>query len=714
MSRSRLWILLVPLALGLASAAGPGRAQTAADPRFAFADTTLLRDTLDLEFSRLFELADSLGIRPDTLRALSIRYGFVPLRMVALAESMRVRVDSVGVVLLREQFSVMVARGERLTNFEYQTGYTMQQNQNTWKNIGTFYMTRGQMFLRNVTDVSIQRFTTQARTTERLTRKSETEVGWRLNPDASVGGRAVLDRFDSDDPSTITEVRSARNDYQISLRTRQRPRNGLATELNAFTGFLDLDDVQQVKRGGTGEVNGKLLYSSGDWMTTDVSGQVTGNLARISLKKLLTYQDTHDFGQSYRGNLTLFPAGRLGFVGDITYRDFSVQSADDSAIVRTTVNASTDVTMTLQGRADNDRQITIVQAFNTQDFATAQASSQSNRSGSNSRADLRYRLGSTSIEGSFSLDFADGRSPALSAEGGYSEKLEGRQLEGSLSRQLATHILGRASATISLSSFRYSSIGTYPTLPADRDQAQQNYRLEAAYNPGSFNTSLKLEVGRTELVNLTPTTVTANNVLRTYRGDWTWTYRLFSRLTATQRNGIAASYTNYPFNPNSDRLVLDYTTTTTLNAVLTRRLSVDLTHNGQEQPSGNYLNRADLGGSYFLPADETRTYQLGARVSYTPAPGVTLLIEPRYLASDRLGTDPNGSQVPARENRNLTFTGGLNLNIKVGRKGRLTGNVGRQFQSNGTQSFSNGVPQPESVSEFDYWTGNLQFTWNLR
>lgn len=714
MSRSRLWILLVPLALGLASAAGPGRAQPAVDPRFAFADTTLLRDTLGLTFDRLFEIADSLGMRPDTLRAISIRYGFVPMRLLVLADSMRVRVDSVGVVLIREQFNPLVARGERLTTFEYTTGYTMQQNQNTWNNTGSFQFVRGSLFLRNNTSIQLQSFTTQRRTTQRQTRKAETELGWRLNPNASVGARAIIDRFDSDDPSTVNNVGESRGDYQLSLRTRQRFASNLSTELNAFTGFLDLDNTQQLKRGGTGEVNGKMLYSSGDWLTTDFNAQVTGNLARISLKKLATYEDTHDFGQSYRGNVTLFPAGRVGFVTDFTLRDFNVQTPDDSGIVRTVRNATADVTMNLQGRIDNDRQLSVVQTFGGSDFATAQRSAQSNRTSRNTTAELRWRLAGTAIETRLSLDGGTSKSPSLSDEGGYAEDTDGRLLEGQLSRQLAAHIIGRMRASISLSSFRYSPIGTYPTLPADRDQAQQSYRIEAAYNPGSFNTSLGMEVGRTELVNLTPTSVTANNVLRTYRGDWTWTYRLFSRLTVTQRNGISASYTGYPFNPNSDRLVLDYTTTTTLNAVLTQRLSLDLTHNGQEQPSGNYLLRTDLGGSYFLPADESRTYQLGARVSYTPAPGITLMIEPRYLASDRLGTDPNGGQIPSRENRNLTFTGGFNLNMKVGNRGRLTGSVGRQFQSNGTQGFSNGVPQPESVTEFDYWTGNLQFVWSLR
>lgn len=714
MSRSRLWILLLPLALGLASAAGPGRAQPVVDPRFAFADTTLLRDTLDLHFDRLFEIADSLGMRPDTLRALSIRYGFVPIRLLALADSMRVRVDSVGVVLLREQFNPLVARGERLTTFDYSTGYTMQQNQNNWNNNGSFQIVRGALFLRNATTIQLQNFTTQRRTTQRQRRNAETELGWRLNPNASVGARAIIDRFDSDDPSTVTDVGESRGDYQLSLRTRQRLAPNLHTEFNAFTGYLDLDNAQQLKRGGTGEVNGKVQYNSGNWLTTDFNGQITGNLAQIDLKKLATSEDTHDFGQSYRGNVTLFPSARVGFVTDFTLKDFNVQTPDDSGIVRTVRNASADVTMNLQGHIDSDRQISVVQTFGGSDFATAQRSAQSNRVDRNTSVDLRWRLAGTAIEASFTLAGGTSRSPALSDEGGYAEDTEGRNLDGSLSRQLAAHLIGRLRGSISLSSFRYSPIGTYPALPADRDQAQQSWRMEAAYNPGSFNTSLGFEVGRTELVNLTSTSVTANNVLRTYRGDWTWTYRLFSRLTVTQRNGISSSYTAYPFNPLSDRLVLDYTTTTTLNAVLTQRLSLDLTHNGQQQPSGNYLFRSDLGGSFFLPADESRTYQLGARVSYTPAPGITLNIEPRYLASDRLGTDANGGKIPSRENRNLTFTGGFNLNMRVGSRGRLTGSVGRQFQSNGTQSFSNGVPQPQSVTEFDYWTGNLQFTWSLR
>src|SRR5262245_41353565 len=129
----RLALLLVPLVLGAISAALPGRAQTSSANRFAFADTTLLRDTLGLSFGRLFPLADSLQITPDTLRALSVRYRFNPDRLVHLADSLRVPVDSVGVVLERERFNPLARTGgEPVTEMTYTTTYTVQQTQNSW------------------------------------------------------------------------------------------------------------------------------------------------------------------------------------------------------------------------------------------------------------------------------------------------------------------------------------------------------------------------------------------------------------------------------------------------------------------------------------------------------------------------------------------------------------------------------------------------------
>jgi hypothetical protein len=53
MSRSfRVLLALVPVIVSLLTQALPGRAQQGQSSRYAFADTTLLRDTLGLDFSR--------------------------------------------------------------------------------------------------------------------------------------------------------------------------------------------------------------------------------------------------------------------------------------------------------------------------------------------------------------------------------------------------------------------------------------------------------------------------------------------------------------------------------------------------------------------------------------------------------------------------------------------------------------------------------------
>ena len=109
----RLAILLVPLLVGLFGSALPGRAQQAAPARFAFADTTLLRDTLGLHFTGIFPAADSLQLAPDTLRALMIRYRYTLPRLIHLSDSLRVPVDSVGVVLERERFNPLAGNGNK-------------------------------------------------------------------------------------------------------------------------------------------------------------------------------------------------------------------------------------------------------------------------------------------------------------------------------------------------------------------------------------------------------------------------------------------------------------------------------------------------------------------------------------------------------------------------------------------------------------------------
>src|SRR5215471_6302533 len=91
----RLAILSLALAGGLGFLGLPGRtdAQTS---HFAFADTTVLRDTLGLHFDHIIEASDSLqrqygrDLSPDSLRAHIIRYRLPLQRLLTMADSMHV------------------------------------------------------------------------------------------------------------------------------------------------------------------------------------------------------------------------------------------------------------------------------------------------------------------------------------------------------------------------------------------------------------------------------------------------------------------------------------------------------------------------------------------------------------------------------------------------------------------------------------------------
>ena len=61
----------------------------------------------------------------------------------------------------------------------------------------------------------------------------------------------------------------------------------------------------------------------------------------------------------------------------------------------------------------------------------------------------------------------------------------------------------------------------------------------------------------------------------------------------------------------------------------------------------------------------------------------------------------------------LSFTGGANLNLPIGRSGLLTGTINRSFSADRTTTYRNGVPQPSPVAEQDYWNGSLQLSWEL-
>jgi hypothetical protein len=713
----RCTVLVLPLLVGLAALSGPGRAQTSSS-RYAFADTTLLRDTLGLHFVRLFPIADSLQMTPDTLRALSIRYRFPIEKLVTLSDSLGMPVDSVGTYLTRERFSAL-SDTANASAFRYNSSYSVGQATSSWSNGADWNYSRGTMLIHNNTLITLDRYESGQYTSTRQTRSSVTEAGWRLTPQMSLGGRANLDGFDSHDPTSISNQAETRDELQMSLRTRQRGSRALSSEFNAFGGVLDLTNTQQIKRGFSGEVNGRVRSMAGNWLTNEADAQLTGNIAKTSVPNTEFRSDTHDQATNLHGTLGVLANGPLNFNLNYNLRDSRVQTPGDSGRIQVVRSQNNSLDGALRLRADNDRYVSVNgrigstrQLQNTGQIGIVN-SSESTRHDLGGGAEGRYALGAWSLESHFALSGAITEFPHRDATGGYGESLFVRSIDATLNRPIGEHLIARAGGTVSLSSYRYYSIGAYATLPVNNDQYRQSYRIEGVYTPGQkFNTAVVLEVIRSLAINIPAASTAANNEDHTYRTEWRWTYRLLPMLTATQRNQITADYIFYTFSPDNNRVSLDYSAVTQLNAVLTPRLSLDLTHNSRIQPSGSYIVQND-GLEAFGRSDENRNYTLTARMVYTPTPGLALTLEPNYLTIQRQ-TAVGSVVVPQRLSNTLNFSGGASLNLPLGNHGHLTGDIRRVFADNRSVTYdATGAPVPSPLSKTDFWSGGLQLTWDL-
>jgi hypothetical protein len=702
----KLSLVALPLLLVTASAL-PGRAQDDRSGRYAFADTTLLRDTLGLHFRGLFRLADSLETTPDTLRAVSIRYRLTLPRLVALADSLHIPFDSVGVTLERERFNPLAARTTTTSDFKYNTTYTLQQNRSSWINLSDYNLVHGPLFVRNVTTIQQDRIDNTRATSLWQTRDATTEVGWLLTKNNSLGARAVLNRFNSDDPSTITKVGETRNEYQLSLRTKQRPARTIDSELNLFAGALDLHNTDKRQRGWSAEGNGRYHQSSGRWFVHDVTGEMSANQSRIDLIATSERDDSRDLVGNLRGNVSLFNQSRLGLKTNYTLQGSDVGQPGTTGGITRVKSSRAGMDAALRARVGTDGYVSVTERLAHSREVTA-LNGPSTRSTNGLALESNTTYGGFGVESRFTTDFTATESPQLSAAGGYGGRSNVRALEGTVSRSLG-RFNARVNSRISLNSYRFEAIGSYGTPPISRDEARQSYRMEGSYAfSQDFTSGITLEVDRNQLVNIPSASTGTNNTLRSYQAEWRWTYRLFAGLTATQRNTLGANYTSFNFIRRADRLFLDYGTTTTLNAVLTPRLSMDLTHISKVQPSGGWTRDPD-GQWFFQPSDESRTFTLTSRIQYSPSPVISLTLSPAYRSNDRDGT-LNGISTPTSRNRNLNFMGSANLNVPVGR-GLLSGSIGRTYTADRSIGFSSGVQRPSPRSEQDYWSGSLQFSW---
>src|SRR5262245_29629708 len=425
----KLSLFLVP-ALLLGSYALPGRAQEDQSARYTYADTTLLRDTLGLTFRGLFRLADSLEVSPDTLRALSIRHRLPLTQLVGLADSLHVPVDSVGVILERERFHPLAARTAAVNTFVYSSTYNLQQTRSSWTNQGDYNFVLGALFLQNKTTIQLDRIKAGAGNINLWQKRdATTEVGWRLNPDYSLGGRVVLDRFDSDDPSSGTVAENV-GEYQLSARTRQRPSPGVSSELNVFAGGLNLDNANQRKRGLSAEANGRAGQKSGRWFVHEMRGSINGNFSNVDLKTSGERETSRDVIGNLNGNLSLFNASRVGLKSTyaLSTSDVGQPSTTTLGEISRLKSNRAAVDAALRSRVGRDGYVSVTERLvhNTQ-VTALNGSSTRNTNGVSVESQTTWM--DWAVEGRFKVDFIEGETPEASATGGFGERTNQRLLE---------------------------------------------------------------------------------------------------------------------------------------------------------------------------------------------------------------------------------------------------------------------------------------------
>ena len=709
----RLAILSLALAggLGLIGLPAGSSAQTS---RFSFADTTVLRDTLGLHFDRLLETADSLGsaygrpVTPDSLRAHIIRYRLPLPRLLAMSDSMHVDVDSVGYYYDLDRFNPLaatyVAQGQ--ASFKYRSGYNIGRSNTVWLNGADFLLQRGPMLLRNGTEISIDRTNASNGLSLRQTRSSRSEATWRVSKNVSMGGVATLSGYDASDPGAVSDVQERKSEFQFSSRSRQQLRRGVTSDVNLLAGLLNLDNQSQIKRGLSGDLNGHSRVERGDWFSHDVTAGINGNLARTRQPTSSVTLGTHDLSANVRGGLQLYQATPVGLNLNYQARRTTVETPTEKDTVTRILTTTAGMDATVRLRVDNNRYLNLTGNLGI------------NSSLQGDLHDKGWKALGRWVQGPWQLDYGGGNTlrlserPRRSGGGGYDENQDDRQANATLERPFGRRLTTRLKGEIGLSQFRSTVTADSASPPTPRDSYRQLYRIETVYVPTErFNTAVALEVSLNRSINLPATSTSNNTDTRSYRAEWRWSYRLLRGLTASQANTVQSDYEFFPFSPERNDLSLDYSSVTSLNAVVTPRLSIDVTHNARQQPHGDWRTLPD-GTGVLLPSDENLNYTLRAQVVWAITRGMSLKLLPEYLATDRTGTT-NGVETPTRSTRRLSLSGGANLDIALGSRGHLLGDISRQFSDDRSTTFRAGVPVPSPLAEQDYWSGSLGLTWDL-
>ena len=417
-----------------------------------------------------------------------------------------------------------------------------------------------------------------------------------------------------------------------------------------------------------------MRWLRGGWFSHDLTGGLNGNLSNTRRPSAINTVRTSDYSGTLRGALLLYQAAPVGLNVNYSVRKTRVETPADSDLVNRllTSNASADATMRF--RVDNDRYLNLTGG------AGQNNTLQGTRGDQTFRAETRWQLGAWQLDGTASDQISTSEFFQNGTAGGYVVDEDNRQAGATLQRQFTQRLAGKLITSILLDQTRSAAKVASASPPTPRDTYRQSYRIEGLYNYSEkLNSGVALDVSLARQINLPAVSTSNNTDTRSYRAEWRWSYRMLRGLTASQSNTVQADYEFYPFAEERNNVSLDYNSVTNLAAVLTPRLTIDLTHNARQQPRGDWrvlprrLRRAAAVGPEL-------NYTLRSRVTWSPSPDISFSLTPEYIATDRTGTN-NGNEVPTRSSRRLNLAGNANLRIPLGKKGELTGSIGRNFSS---------------------------------
>jgi len=201
--------------------------------------------------------------------------------------------------------------------------------------------------------------------------------------------------------------------------------------------------------------------------------------------------------------------------------------------------------------------------------------------------------------------------------GGYGEKQESRTADGTLTRPFGRKLVAKLNTNISLTQFRSHATSAGASPPTPRDSYRQSYRFETLYNQSDrLNSGVALDVALTRAINLPRSRPRTNPTRARIAQSGAGTTACCAGSPRPEQHG-AGRLRVLPFAAERNDLSLDFNSVTTLTAVLTPRLTLDVTHNARQQPRGDWRVLTDGSGA-LLPSDESLNYTLHSRVTWAP------------------------------------------------------------------------------------------------